>query len=385
MYAQKALALANLCPDTVIGIADVSFTLKARALPSVEEVDDSFSEVAFLGRDDEIDPDEAVHIKPDVEHRQVTMNAHVVVGGLVFDQDCSDLNPTNDCANGQIYHRGRRAARGEEVSFYEARGLNHDGEKDLNSEAVTNHLVSKVTSMLRKNRSLMTTLSNLLRGQGRPCTWDAVIATVSDSIYREGWAYALDYLVDRFLGVSWWRGVSDDWRAKFAPLEEALDESQAELAWEKARAAGSIGNPLSVLLDIYEHGGIAYSVSGEGMADRWDTSSGGAVWVPDSEAMGYIQSTVRGQLGNAKVTEAEMANLLYTEASRYCREILEEYNHWANGEVYGVVVYVIDRHTGECIDKLGTESWGHIGAKYAEDVLENEILRTVANLGADKH
>ena len=101
--------------------------------------------------------------------------------------------------------------------------------------------------------------------------------------------------------------------------------------------------------------------------------------------MGYIQSTVRGQLGNAKVTEAEMANLLYTEASRYCREILEEYNHWANGEVYGVVVYVIDRHTGECIDKLGTESWGHIGAKYAEDVLENEILRTVANLGADKH
>lgn len=40
-------------------------------------------------------------------------------------------------------------------------------------------------------------------------------------------------------------------------------------------------DPDAVLLDIYEHGGVAYSVSGQGTQCRWDTSSGAAVWVPD--------------------------------------------------------------------------------------------------------
>lgn len=52
-----------------------------------------------------------------------------------------------------------------------------------------------------------------------------------------------------------------------------------------------------VLLDIYEHGGMAYSVTGTGMQCRWDTTRGGAIWVPDDGAQENIRYNVLRGLG----------------------------------------------------------------------------------------
>jgi hypothetical protein len=98
-------------------------------------------------------------------------------------------------------------SRDENSSFFEALGLDRYGDKDLKDERVSDQLVAKVTTSIRNNRSLMATLSNLLRGQGEACTWDAVLKKVGDAIHQEGWEYALDYLATWFLGVAWWSGV----------------------------------------------------------------------------------------------------------------------------------------------------------------------------------
>lgn len=63
------------------------------------------------------------------------------------------------------------------------------------------------------------------------------------------------------------------------PVEEDTFNRES---WILARRTGKIGNPFAVSLDVYEHGLVSYSPSGEGMNCEWDTTRGGAVWVPDS-------------------------------------------------------------------------------------------------------
>ena len=239
-------------------------------------------------------------------------------------------------------------------------------------------------------------------------------------------------MIRRNAAASWWGDVTGEWKDKLDELAGLLRESEAESAWERAVAAGTIGNPLAVMLDIYEHGGIAYSISGGGTQCRWDTTRGGAVWTPDDEAEENIRYNVLRSLGigevkwfgacgskgdplNArysldggnswvgnfakwsqaidamvaasgrKIDPAELARLLSAEAEQYCKSVLEEYSAWVNGEVYGVVVYVIDRQTGERIEAEDDECWGYLGGDYAEKTLEDTILNTVMRLGATKH
>ncbi|KRW83751.1 hypothetical protein [Marinobacter sp. P4B1] len=51
--------------------------------------------------------------------------------------------------------------------------------------------------------------------------------------------------------------------------------------WHELNSEGLIGDPDRVSLDVYEHSGVAYSVSGTSAGCAWDTARGGAVWVPD--------------------------------------------------------------------------------------------------------
>ena len=436
MNQHQVEVLSNLRPETVIAAEGVSFADRALALPEVVDAEESFSEVSMAGDADTgemIDVTAELRLEPDTQERMVVMEKFIVAGGLCYDQDSEHCNPMkDDCANGSLYHHGRRGSSGEESSFFEALGLDSYGDKDLKDERVSDQLVAHVTTTIRKNRSLMTTLSNLLRGQGETCTWDAVLKKVGDAIYQEGWEYALDYIATWFLDVSWWADVADEWKDKLDDLAGLLCESEAESAWERAIAAGTIGNPLAVLLDIYEHGGIVYSISGGGMQCRWDTTRGGAIWVPDDDAEENIRYNVLHRLGigevkwfgacgskddplNARysldggntwvgnfakwsqamdamvaasgrtIDPAELARLLSAEAEKYCKGVLEAYNAWVNGEVYGVVVYVIDRQTGERIEAEDDECWGYIGGDYAEETLEDTILNTVMRLGAVKH
>jgi hypothetical protein len=437
MNLQQVKQLSNLLPSTVINLEGVSFENRAYALPGVVDASESISDVEFVAEDKfgEIDVSKQLRLKPDTCERMVVTNKYVVVGGLCYDDDGEHVNPLEEeCANGNIFHHGRRAwKKGEEASFFDAMGFDGEGNQALNAESVSDELLRNVSAIIRKNRSLMSTLSNLLRNMKGQGTWDLVIKRIGDAIYQEGWEYAPDYIATYFLDVSWWIDVDEVWKDKLEPLIDLLSESEAEKAWERAVSAGKMGNPLAVMLDIYEHSGVWYSVSGGGMQCAWDTSRGGAVWVPDEDATDNIRYNVLHQIGIGKVewrgslgsneyplnaqyslddgltwvgdsckwswrqamdemllasgqmiTKNEMDNLMYDESVKHCKSLLKEYNAWVNGEVYGVVVYTIDRETGESIDS-GDECWGYIGTEYAEETLESNILETVVRLASATH
>ncbi len=50
--------------------------------------------------------------------------------------------------------------------------------------------------------------------------------------------------------------------------------------WQEGRHDGTIGDPHAVLLDVFEHGQVCYSVSGHGPQCDFDTARAGACWVP---------------------------------------------------------------------------------------------------------
>jgi len=434
----KIEALSNLTPETLLGIEDCSFADAVMALPGVVSASESIGEVEFVGRDDigehdEIDVNGQLRMDPSCEERMVVMDRYVVAGGLYNDSDSQ--NPMEEgSANGSIYHRGRRASGNEEACFYETTGMDGDGEKDLNSDAVSDALSDRCEILLRKNKSIMMTLCNLMRDRSQVVTWQMVFDRISEAVLQEGWEYAMDYIADYFFGERYWHNVDEKYHQSLDALSDMFSLSEAERAWGDAVSAGKLGNPLAVLVDIYEHSGVSYSVSGSGSQCRWDTTRAGAVWVPCDNAEENIRSKVLSNLGvgevkwfgniggpegdtlNARfsldgenwvgegmgwkwkqaldamieasgvvVCRDDLARLMATEAEAYCKGVLEEYSSWANGDVYGVCYYVIDRNTGKRIEEKDEECWGFIGSKYAEKELENGILSLVAHLGQTVH
>ena len=57
-----------------------------------------------------------------------------------------------------------------------------------------------------------------------------------------------------------------------------------------------IPNPFAIVLDKFEHGEVSWSVFGEGMQDRWDTSHGAGVWIPDDACLEHILSSAIAKL-----------------------------------------------------------------------------------------
>lgn len=89
------------------------------------------------------------------------------------------------------------------------------------------------------------------------------------------------------------------------------------------------------MLDYYEHSGSVWSLHGEGMQCKWDTSSYGGIliWEHKVSDMG------------AKTREAR---------AKDAASFLETYNCWANGDGYG---YTIEDEEGNEIDSC----WGFYG------------------------
>lgn len=103
-------------------------------------------------------------------------------------------------------------------------------------------------------------------------------------------------------------------------------------------------NPYAFLLDCFAHGSEHWSIHGEGMQCQWDTARGAGVWVPDECLMEEIKDR--------------------KEAEVYCRQFLEQYNQWINGEVYGIVTAWYSS-TGEQEDY--ESSWMYVGYKHARE------------------
>ncbi len=120
-------------------------------------------------------------------------------------------------------------------------------------------------------------------------------------------------------------------------------------------------NADAVLLSVYEHGGIALSIMGEGTQCQWDTANGGAVWVPDE----YLKEELI-KLGLEKGLDER--NKM---TQKYARQAIETWNAYNNGDVWGIIIrqYDKDRNFIEEVENC----WGFVGYKYALEELQSEM------------
>lgn len=367
---QQEQAMRLLSPETIRALEGMPFERKAQTIPSVIQVLNRIKDVEMAGPDQDPDDPEYIDVKGacnlDIEHeeRMIVTPTHVIVGGLISDTDPG--NPLEDWdGEGKIVHFGRRASDKEErAEFFSVLGLNSEGNPILTGEKIGAFLLKRVWDALTSSHlQLMFDLIELAKGFGITDPLKKLISQAIEACDDEDWRGDLACRLTTLnpMDFDW-----DDLQA----VEQLGDlvASHAKAAWEDALAAGKIGNPLAVKLDIYEHGGMHYSVSGEGMQCRWDTSRCAAVWVPCDVAAENIRTMPDGN--------PEAPENLRAAAVKYCRGVLETYNQYLSGEVYGVVVYVIDRSTGERIEDEDVEHWGHFGSDCAEEELESAMLAT---------
>lgn len=99
-------------------------------------------------------------------------------------------------------------------------------------------------------------------------------------------------------------------------------------------------NKDAVRIDKYEHSQIYYSVAGEGMQCRWDTSHSWAVWYPNKCLLEDLER-FKGKARRKRCIEL-------------ARQACEVFNDWVNGNVYGYMVKDKDGNDiGSC--------WGFFG------------------------
>jgi hypothetical protein len=196
---------------------------------------------------------------------------------------------------------------------------------------------------------------------------DGIIETVAEIIKEEirqtpemiPWAVKLRLelgaevyllLAEKLAGV-WqndieWSDVDEDYIGKLKVFEVYAEE-----AWERLYAQGKIGTPLAIPVR-YED---CYRVS----VYPCSIEEANAVWVPDKCCLENIS-----RLCAANASYPERLKV----AKEYAKNVLEEYEKWCNGEVFGVIIETFDE-AGEHID---TEScWGIIGEEYADEELES--------------
>lgn len=187
------------------------------------------------------------------------------------------------------------------------------------------------------------------------------------------------------------------------------------------------GNPDAVFLDVYDHSGQVWSLSGGGTRCRWDTSSGAGAWIPDKYLLQEIDANQgwwcyyqvrdvhplrrgeRYQLVEVVWTQKDGAtwaldkehvefsdgygslwkkakDLAGTKPSPlpnqvewgraslcrlYAQQFLDSYNEIISGNIYGCTVEVFDLD-GEQVEE--ESCWGFIGSDYTKESLKAEFF-----------
>jgi hypothetical protein len=386
----------NLRPD--------SFKAKALAAGAVEVDEGSrrSDTVTLNDGETEVQPLDLCRIKPEYETRRIVTDRHIIVGGLAHDDAPVNFLEEFD-AEGHLYFSGR-SGRGQvnQDAFAEALGLLSDNDKNLELPEV---------------EQLAAEAYRVLAEQGFPAETRASLAMLA----KEG-----------HNGFQAWEMLVDDFRNRWEgayeyPLSAHMDKAEhtwdefAEKAWETGRAEGEVGNRDAVM----------FCYSYDNLVPTDDESDAVAVWVPCKLALENIEASTARRLSEAGVRwvgsepeqegfaqfsldgglswqgefasreEALQALRLVQRAGgmpfdpdvpddvrhqvveEYAKGVVETYNQWANGEVYGVLVYVIDRETGERLEEHDHEVWGFFGMEYAEEEMEGEMLSMLEHLSQD--
>jgi len=129
-------------------------------------------------------------------------------------------------------------------------------------------------------------------------------------------------------------------------------------------------HPLAVPLSVYEHSGISFSKMGEGMQCQFDTATLGAIWVPDDCYLDNYD-TIKSRDGKDAADEWH---------EKAIDSILNEYNHYINGENYFIDASVQDK-SGEIVDGYGSiEPFGNVfGRESIESAMLDDVSYNVAS------
>lgn len=328
----------------------------------------------------------------------------VIIGYLSHDDDC--MNPLTDCDGmGNIYSAHRNAGRDQHGMMREALGLNSDWEPDL-------ELVCESDIVIRAHKLISE--SNRLHQGASPRRFIDALDYCEENYQRDDDDQTdLEFVCDCLSDYDNLREFDADW----------IEEVAMEL-WKEGRESGLYGNAWAVSLDVYEHGGVAYSVSGEGMQCQFDTARGGAVWVPDDVAEDEIVSRgkvyQKGKIIDANILRGDgnkffvrtyakfgefddvvhpgfkhwydayqylkgldessltylqpLMDAQYDAARELAKQACSVYTDWCNGACYGYVVETFDLEGVEEGDEIESEDqdavWGFVGDDHAYDSLQ---------------
>ncbi len=282
-----------------------------------------------------------------VEHKIEKQGGMVAVGYLVDDHDVE--NPLDDCDGmGHIYSSHRHS--GQHAKMQAVLGLNSDWQRDLSFRVVEREAESALMELVRTRLQV------------------DLVAFILECANNNGMSrdQAIEYFVVDFTGQLPYH--RETWLTEKV-REHVTWESLLDEAWQLARLSGQLGEPYTVMLDCYEHGGQVWSVTGSGQQCLFDTARGAGVWVPDQ--------CIREELDSIKTNEGIEA--ARTKAVEFARQALGSYNAWLAGDCYGVAVDVFSTE-GDRL-KLIDESavWGYVGRKWAEESLSEEVRAVLGN------
>jgi hypothetical protein len=337
----------------------------------------------------------------------VPVGDRIVVGYLADDHDCE--NPLESCdGNGKVLSAHRHSDTHSEMQ--EALALDSCWDRDLD-------LIDDFIDELRP-LWIETAVNN-----AEFLSW----AEYKNSVC----ALAVNDHV-RYLACSMWEYTMSGYIGATDIHHFDFTDEVREKFWEALRSSGRIGNKDAVPLDCYEHSGVAWSISGEGMSCAFDPARGGGVWVPDDsarqeidrrqavytfgrveanggwtpssgklrffgvvdnsygggksegfmhwhEAFDWLQKEVKARAsalsldpGERSAQERQGRVRAATEIARPC---VEEYNGWLNGRTFGIVAATFanvgDKDEPEWEFVESDECWGFIGDDYAMEEAES--------------
>lgn len=344
-------------------------------------------------------PDCIMMYKDSLQHQ---VGDKLLVGYLVQDTDCP--NPLEDDYGMGLIYEARRHGR-TLGDFMKAKGLDSEGNPDLD---------------LIDDEDVEEECKRQLRLMAQ-CKWDGPNIALKidgdldgEGIEREEDELMIDYVL---------RGIDEG----EIDLEDYFDFDtiKTEL-WQKGRLDGTIGEKYAVSLDVYEHGGVSYSLSGHGMQCQFDTARGGAVWVPTESCVEEIERRgpvyQKGAIVLSTLRSKQQYNIrTYKEFGKYddivyppfedwgaafkyleslegltyvqplldgqhdaARELAkfaaEQYTDWCNGNCFGYVIatYILDADLEEGAEiecEESQSSYGYVGDDYAYNSLEEEFDR----------
>lgn len=260
----------------------------------------------------------------------------VLVGYLCHDDAAQD--PLESCdGNGDIYsaHRSSRS----HAEMQNALGLDSDWEPNLNSICLQTADDRYIEYFVQNTAVEELLADGYVRGSEREQSF------ISESVDADT-AFKISQAEADLLN-------NYPWDVRYPEEYEDIKKQM----WSEGRANGTIGSPYAISLDVYDHGGQVYSISGTGTQCQWDTARGGAVWVPDECCLDHIMTQ----------PESERKAMAY----KCCESALVEFNAWLSGDTYGVCISTCDAITGEELES--EEYWGFYTAKYALEEVKNMI------------